>query len=142
MAIDDEVDMRNRAWEMGINPDTGEKIGKIPEHLTRPIDGITPIVGRMSCSGSNLNPLHDPDRDLRDLDAQMPHAISAMRDTMEEGGKTHEKGGWRKQSADVHLAHAMQHLVRMNVDKDEDHAAHALCRLAMWVEKLRDEGKR
>jgi hypothetical protein len=59
-------------------------------------------------------------------------ASKAIRATMEEGRLRGYDGEWMKQSAEKHLDHADKHLTMLELDnRDEDHLAHALTRLAM-----------
>ena len=56
----------------------------------------------------------------------------AIRATMEEGRLRGYDGQWLRQSADKHLEHAEKHLTMLGLDnRDEDHLAHAITRLAM-----------
>lgn len=56
----------------------------------------------------------------------------AIRATMEEGRLRGYNGDWLNQTVDKHMDHAEKHLTMHELDnRDEDHLAHAITRLAM-----------
>lgn len=77
------------------------------------------------------------------LHNRLPYATSVIDDVMAEGDLTHDPSDWKLHSSQFHLGKALRHLGLLFMgDGSEDHAAHALCRIAMWVEMLREEGRR
>ena len=80
---------------------------------------------------------------------RLADAIKTVIRVLEAGAKTHEPGAWRRLSVTDHIRHACAHLAKTSdvaqlIDhlnhRDEDHLAHAACRLLMALE-LREEQK-
>lgn len=71
-------------------------------------------------------------------------AITIIAKVLEENSGKYPPGHWRTIPDTVHILHAFDHLETVHfrlVDKtNEDHLAHALCRLAMAV-AMRGESK-
>lgn len=66
------------------------------------------------------------------LDAK---ALMAMARVMHEGSKDHHEGGWKQIEVSDHLNHTMGHIIKWRMkERDEDHLAHAMCRMMMaWA---------
>jgi hypothetical protein len=71
-----------------------------------------------------------------------PEALAALAKVMYEGAVKYAPNNWRKCGRNVHINHAIAHLVAyMDGDTQDDHLDHALARVAMAVAvPLEEEG--
>lgn len=72
-----------------------------------------------------------------------PFAHEVLAKVLAEGAAKYTPWNWTKIPSEDHLNHALQHLTKFaQGDVSEDHAAHALTRIAFWVDMLAREEKR
>jgi len=76
-------------------------------------------------------------RELASTDGGVPAALLRVAGVMREGAEKYAVDNWRHVPTDVHLNHAIRHLLLMAAgatSTGEDHMAHALCRVAMALD--------
>lgn len=76
--------------------------------------------------------------------ANFPHeAVAAIDDILQYGATKHEPGSWRNESSKHHTEKAKGHINDWlyGVDRDEDHLACALTRMAMAIAVREQEQK-
>lgn len=61
--------------------------------------------------------------------------VRQVAETMTDGLKDHDEGGWRELSRRAHISRALRHLaLYLTGDTSEDHLRHAACRCLMALE--------
>lgn len=61
--------------------------------------------------------------------------VRVVAETMTEGLKDHDEGGWRKLPRRAHISRALRHLaLYVAGDTSEGHLEHAACRVLMALE--------
>ena len=74
------------------------------------------------------------------MDLIPPSVLFSLGEVLAYGATRYEENNWKKISAKDHLNHVMVHLAGwLAGDTSDDHAGHALCRMAMFYEMQRVE---